>query len=134
MRKAYSEPLQENGVSFYPVGAIAEMCRAGHKEMARKLVTERGGIKVRVPKKENVNKSKLAKVIGVDAVNFLSNTHGGKTICIPLCSRRLGVKKIILESKTGASETARRAGCHVTYVFRLRAMEKKAIASQKDAI
>lgn len=109
-----------------------EMHRAGYGGWIKILREKFGGTRIYIPSKPSG--SNLEKILGKKVVHFLSEKYGGNIFSIPSGKGNRGLKKLIIESKDGTRETARKLGCDEAYVRRVRAMVRKTTSSQKDAI
>lgn len=85
-----------------------------------KLVAERGGVRVHIPKRPESSRGELVAIIGVAAARELARLYGGETIEIPRAVCLHSKKRAITEDTGSVRQIALRHCVTERYVRKVR--------------
>jgi hypothetical protein len=94
------------------------------KDAAAALAKAFGGTRIFVPKAP-VDGHKIARTIGLEAMGTLCRVYGPANLEIPICAVA-NRWDAILSTPGSAAKVARKVGCHIRTVYRVRAAARAA--------
>lgn len=99
---------------------LREIAEAIGMALMLKLVAERGGVRVHVPKRPETSRGDLVAIIGVPAARQLAGLYGGEVIEIPRAVCLHSKKRAIAESEGNSRQIALANNCTERYVRMVR--------------